>query len=120
MVIISVGGRRRQVPLLPLVALMAEEGHHSNAAGSQDIQALPVHKVDEHTNLGTQTCCTICIEDFQDGDELKTLPCLHIYHKKCIDSWLARDNSCPVCKHPIGEQTRSAVSSTGRGKSSED
>jgi len=116
MVVVSVGGRRRPVPLMYLMALMAEEGQ-SNAAPSADIQALPVHKVDDDTNLGNQTCCTICIEDFKDGDELKTLPCLHIYHHNCIDSWLQRDNSCPCCKSPIGDQARASASASSAGRS---
>lgn len=50
--------------------------------------------------------CMICQEEFQAGAVLRALPCLHRYHKTCIDQWLARSCMCPICKHEI---TRSAL-----------
>lgn len=38
----------------------------------------------------SDTECSICREDFQQGDQLRVLPCLHKYHAFCIDEWLAR------------------------------
>lgn len=45
--------------------------------------------------------CTICLMDYEEGEELKALPCLHKYHVACIDHWLASNNLCPVCKHEV-------------------
>lgn len=45
--------------------------------------------------------CMVCLETFQDNEELRVLPCLHRYHKACVDPWLARDRHCPVCKYDI-------------------
>jgi hypothetical protein len=28
--------------------------------------------------------CTICFEDFEEGDEMRILLCFHRYHDKCI------------------------------------
>jgi len=47
--------------------------------------------------------CMICVEHFQKGDSIRTLPCLHRYHKKCIDEWLRRSCTCPICKHDVTE-----------------
>nr|CAG8475922.1 6290_t:CDS:2 [Entrophospora candida] len=45
------------------------------------------------------TLCAICLEDFDDGDELRFLPCKHEYHAECIDPWLIEKSSlCPLCK----------------------
>ena len=42
--------------------------------------------------------CNICLVDFKDGDMVKMLQCLHTYHNKCIDEWLAKKCVCPDCK----------------------
>ena len=42
--------------------------------------------------------CNICLVDFKDGDMVKFLQCLHTYHQKCIDEWLAKKCVCPDCK----------------------
>ncbi|TPP58551.1 E3 ubiquitin-protein ligase ZNRF2 [Fasciola gigantica] len=42
--------------------------------------------------------CCICLEDLCEGDVIARLPCLCIYHKKCIDAWFQRRPVCPV--HP--------------------
>lgn len=102
MVRVNVGGQRRLIPLVLLLALMADEANKGNPAQGSDIAALPTQKLAAGANLGEQTKCLICLEEFKDGDDLKTLPCLHIYHQKCIERWLGTDNSCPICKTPIG------------------
>merc|ERR1711959_814251 len=46
-----------------------------------------------------QTTCNICLEEFKCGDEIRKLnTCPHTYHKECIDRWLSRVPSCPICK----------------------
>jgi hypothetical protein len=45
--------------------------------------------------------CMVCLSEYEEADELRTLPCFHSYHKACIDEWLARNKTCAVCKNPI-------------------
>ena len=41
--------------------------------------------------------CSICTEDFIGSDEVRILPCDHIYHQRCIDLWLSNlATTCPV------------------------
>ncbi|BHF75086.1 E3 ubiquitin-protein ligase znrf2 [Sparganum proliferum] len=42
--------------------------------------------------------CAICLEDLKVGDSIARLPCLCIYHKRCIDLWFQRKQTCP--EHP--------------------
>lgn len=45
--------------------------------------------------------CTVCLEDMGPGAEVRALPCMHIFHAKCIDRWL-RMPGVPKC--PIDQQ----------------
>jgi len=52
-------------------------------------------------------CCVICQEAFQFGEDVRKLPCSHIYHRHCIDRWLTTGGpislQCPICKAPAVE-----------------
>ena len=43
--------------------------------------------------------CSICLEEFCTDDVLLTLPCFHIFHQNCIETWFARSPAlrCPEC-----------------------
>ncbi|XP_051135067.1 receptor homology region, transmembrane domain- and RING domain-containing protein 1 isoform X4 [Andrographis paniculata] len=44
--------------------------------------------------------CAICLEDYKDRENLKLLPCNHVFHATCVNSWLTKwATFCPVCKH---------------------
>jgi hypothetical protein len=67
-----------------------------------------------HIDIGLQgdghTECSICTEALKTGTEaiLVTLPCMHIFHEKCIVQWLesdlgARNWHCPLCRDKVPE-----------------
>lgn len=46
--------------------------------------------------------CGVCLAEFDDGDELRVLPCGHYFHQSCIDHWLLRSATvCPSCKQEL-------------------
>ena len=49
--------------------------------------------------------CIICLSDMNVGDNVTSLPCLHVFHTDCIKHWLESKNSCPVCKLAITEES---------------
>ena len=42
--------------------------------------------------------CSICLEQFNKEESIKELACYHLFHPKCIDTWLERNNECPNCR----------------------
>lgn len=46
--------------------------------------------------------CSVCLTEFEDGDELRLLPkCTHAFHVSCIDTWLRSHKNCPICRAPV-------------------
>lgn len=49
--------------------------------------------------------CCICLSAYEDGAELRELPCSHHFHCTCIDKWLRINATCPLCKFNIIKST---------------
>ncbi|GLJ38089.1 hypothetical protein SUGI_0775360 [Cryptomeria japonica] len=48
--------------------------------------------------------CPICLAEFGQGDKLRILPkCNHVFHVKCVDTWLLAHSSCPTCRRSLLE-----------------
>lgn len=45
--------------------------------------------------------CSICLEGFEDGDELINLPCMHRFHSCCLFPWVEVCGACPNCRKEI-------------------
>lgn len=46
--------------------------------------------------------CTICLEDYVLNEEVILIEhCDHIFHKKCLETWINTKNSCPNCQYEI-------------------
>lgn len=45
--------------------------------------------------------CSICLMEFHNSEIIRTLPCIHNFHKECIDQWLKRQKYCPLCKGEV-------------------
>eukprot|EP00762_Andalucia_godoyi_P004973 ANDGO_01454.mRNA.1 putative E3 ubiquitin-protein ligase RHG1A len=81
-------------------------------------------KVDSKSSLKNQDC-PVCLDKFQEGQEVRTLQCFHSFHADCIDQWLKNIKNCPVCKVDIdadfsleSDQPHQHVSSSSSSSSS--
>ncbi|TQE12636.1 hypothetical protein C1H46_001848 [Malus baccata] len=55
----------------------------------------------EHVLSQEDAECCICLSSYDDGVELRQLPCGHHFHCSCIDKWLFINATCPLCKYNI-------------------
>ncbi|KAJ3237500.1 hypothetical protein HDU78_004059 [Chytriomyces hyalinus] len=79
--------------------------HQASAAGtgnssvSAQGEAEMVHAakpVESDLPEGASTNCAICFCDFEPGDVIRELACLHIFHSECIDPWLIVPEADPA------------------------
>ncbi|CAD5168657.1 unnamed protein product [Musa acuminata subsp. malaccensis] len=75
-----------------------EDNHQHSGASESQINILPESVIQSNGNV---EACVICLEPPTVGDVIRHLPCLHKFHKECIDTWLRRKTLCPVCKSGI-------------------
>ncbi|XP_022158635.1 RING-H2 finger protein ATL47-like [Momordica charantia] len=60
----------------------------------------------EEIVLESATTCVICLEeittmpnqDIDSGMLLLQIPCLHVFHGRCIKKWLNNSHYCPTCR----------------------
>ncbi|OLP96349.1 E3 ubiquitin-protein ligase RNF6 [Symbiodinium microadriaticum] len=45
--------------------------------------------------------CTLCMGDMLVGQHVRRLPCEHIFHRSCVDIWLAKNEVCPTCRSAV-------------------
>lgn len=82
------------------------------AGGASFLDPIPVYPtitqinqasiVRTSNNSDSENNCSICRENFIDGEELRCLNnCSHTFHKVCIDQWFRTNVHCPICRDDI-------------------
>ncbi|KAG5130508.1 hypothetical protein AAZX31_13G149900 [Glycine max] len=80
------------------------------------VDSLPLksHKKVDGADVGNDAeQCYICLADYEEGDQIRVLPCFHEYHMSCVDKWLKEIHGvCPLCRGNVcGGSTESSANS---------
>ncbi|KAG6666738.1 hypothetical protein CIPAW_01G053700 [Carya illinoinensis] len=67
------------------------------------VAAIPTMKFDNEAFSSMEDPqCSICLAEYQEKEVLRIMPkCGHTYHLSCIDVWLRKQSTCPVCRLPL-------------------
>ena len=90
--------------------------HYSreNPTDAAIVSELPETQIDDIKKLDKdKQNCVICMEDFKNGDKSTNLPCLHMFHTNCIQSWLKTQNTCPICKFKLTQDNINNINRRG-------
>jgi len=84
----------QQVMLLDEQEFEADPSKDKGGEGSDD--------GGDEGNSSTGCCCAICLDEFEDKEKVRVLPCKHQFHEDCLVPWLTeRHASCPLCKMDV-------------------
>jgi hypothetical protein len=87
-----------------LSAAATAVGGCGEAAAIQTAPKDPSSHLTAGGSIAEAECCPICFGEYDASDvAVKQLPCRHYFHPECIDAWLVRDNTCPLCKSLVWE-----------------
>lgn len=115
-IIIPMGGMGGQMGDGDLNELIERMLHYSreNPTDAAIVSELPETKIDDINKLDNdKKNCVICMEDFKNGDKSTNLPCLHMFHTNCIQSWLKTQNTCPICKFKLTPENINNINRRG-------
>jgi len=93
---------------------MIERNH--SVAESADTDADSKHAVAvpiaAEADSGDQMC-SICTDEFEFGEDIRLLPCNHMFHPACVDPWLLDiSGTCPLCRIDLNPTTASTDAPT--------
>lgn len=79
-------------------------GSVDRGATDEQLSNLPSWKYKEIGNKEEITSCDeccICLAKYKEKEEIRELPCSHIFHLNCVDQWLKIISCCPLCKQEL-------------------
>ena len=60
-----------------------------------------IYRCEDELNIKNCSTCSIYLEEYKKKEELCELECKHMYHYSCINEWICKKPSCPICRRKI-------------------
>ena len=97
-------------PIVPIAQHYWDDAEESKPQRNEgltpdQLQALPLSAYEGGRD---DACCAVCMDDVAVGDMQRELRCGHCYHQACIDRWLLKKRSCPLCVRAVRVSSRSS------------
>ncbi|KAK7247632.1 hypothetical protein RIF29_42519 [Crotalaria pallida] len=69
------------------------------------IESLPFFRFSSLKGSKEGLECAVCLSKFEDVEILRLLPkCKHAFHIDCIDHWLEKHSTCPICRNKVNPE----------------
>jgi Ring finger domain len=82
-------------------------GAGATAAGPNKAGYGSVSQKDKDSSMDDEEPhCSICLCEYEEGDDMVKLPCGHLYHDECISSWTTNHVKCPLCNYDLETSAR--------------
>ncbi|CAK9174712.1 unnamed protein product [Ilex paraguariensis] len=89
--------RRRRQPSPPSSSSLRPH-HYPKGLDPATVKSLPLIHYGADANHPIEDCL-ICLGEFEEKEIVKLIPyCGHLFHPRCIDTWLRSHMSCPLCR----------------------
>ncbi|CAN1223108.1 RING-H2 finger protein ATL56 [Linum grandiflorum] len=87
--------------ILLLIATLAFHRHSkSNSNPSDYLKKLPDFRFPKRPKSEEGDVeCVVCLDGIKQGQWCRMLcGCGHVFHRRCVDTWLSKVPSCPICR----------------------
>lgn len=82
--------------------MKALDNQHKKNSTARKLNSLPELQITSD-QVKNQDQCGICIDFFKEGEIWKEIICGHLFHYKCLYSWLVTmsGSNCPMCRQSV-------------------
>jgi len=93
-----------------MLELEERVGNVGRGLSLEHLSTLPIHLVTADCHLQNEICL-VCQSEYVVNEQIRTLPCLHVFHQICIDKWLGTQTRCPICNRRVDDLIERGTSS---------
>ena len=128
----GLGGSSRDYGSVSTVDLTEDESHHDieeqkqqmkknkKKKTSTSLDKISPSKLDggllSSFDNNEEPSCSICLCEYEHGERVTKLPCGHIYHETCLNSWTANHFRCPLCNYDLMDGFEQPLSAQQRAR----
>ena len=84
-----------------LLELEENVGSVSKGLTKKQIKKIPKVIYNKNKFKGDDNKCVVCQYEFKNGENVTKLPCGHLFHSECVDTWLSKNKVFPMCHKEI-------------------
>lgn len=94
--------RREPASVNPQQTALISASNRFSGIDKTVVESLPFFRFSSLKGSREGLECAVCLSKFENIEVLRLLPkCKHAFHINCIDHWLERHSSCPLCRHKV-------------------